>query len=401
MRKLLIILAGALLSGAVIYQFLADQRGYLLLSAGNYVLETSLWGALVVLVMILVAVFLAWKLWQLMVYPRSWWRRRANRKQLKVRNQTVQGMLDYLEGNWPRAVTNLKRGIARSEMPALNYLGAAAASFNLGDMAEVEALLQEAQQSAASDPLTLGLLKVRMLLQDNDFHKALPLIEGLHRKYPSHPTVLRLLATTRKGLRDWRNLEIMLGDLKKHKAVSSAEFNALEIEVYLQVIAAFDGVKSVHKSLVEQQSELDHLWDRLPGKLQKNNQLVAAYVEQLKKLGLEEKAETKLRRFINKHWDNHLVALYGHLQGSDPRVQLSVAEAWLRDHADNPALLQTLGRLCVRNQLWGKAKEYFEAALKLQSSPQVWLELGELLQILQDTRGSNDCFRRGLTEAVK
>ncbi|MGD9660284.1 MAG: heme biosynthesis HemY N-terminal domain-containing protein [Porticoccaceae bacterium] len=401
MRKLLIIVAGALLSGAVIYQLLANQQGYLLLSAGNYVLETSLWGALVVLVLILAAVFLVWRLWRLMFYPRSWWRRRASRKQLKVRDQTVQGILDYLEGNWPKAVTNLKRGIARSEMPALNYLGAAAASFNLGDMAEVETLLQEAQQSAASDPLTLGLLKVRMLLQDNNFDKALPQIEALHRKYPSHPTVLRLLAATRKGLRDWRSLEAMLADLKKHKAVSSSEFTALEIEVYHEVIAGFEGVKSVHKSLSEQQAELDHLWDRLPGKLQKNNRLVAAYVEQLTRLDLEQKAETQLRRFINKHWDDHLVELYGQLQGDDPRVQLSVAEAWLRDHPDNPSLLQTLGRLCVRNQLWGKAKEYFESALKLRSSPQVWLELGELLQILQDARGSNDCFRKGLKEAVK
>lgn len=399
MRKVLLILAAALLAGGALYLLMASQHGYLLLSVGNYVLETSLWGALLLVLAVLLVVYLLGKFWRLVILPRHWWRQRAGRKQLRVRNQTVQGMLDYLQGNWPSAVNNLRRGVTRSDMPALNYLGAAAASFNVGDNSAAEALLRQAEEGSASDALTVGLLRTRMLLQDNRFDAALPLVEGLHRKAPNHPTLLRLLASTKKGLRDWHGVELLLPDLKKYQAVSSAELESLEVEVYREVINGFALSKSARRSAAEQQSELDHLWERLPSRLQKHSELVAAYVGQLHRLGADSKAETRLRKFINQHWQSDLVPLYASLQG-DTASQLIVAEAWLRDHPDDPVLLQALARLCLRSQLWGKAKDYFEAALRLKPSPELWLELGELLQILQDAKGSQDCFRKGLVQAV-
>jgi Uncharacterized enzyme of heme biosynthesis len=132
-RKLLIILSVALLLGAAGYQVLARIDGYLLLSAGPYVVETSLWGALILVILFLVSLWFLWRLWCLLILPRHWWQRIVGRKIVKDRNQTVQGILDYLDGNWPKAVENLRKGVKRSETPALNYLGAAAASFNLGD----------------------------------------------------------------------------------------------------------------------------------------------------------------------------------------------------------------------------------------------------------------------------
>lgn len=399
MRKLLIVLVVALVAGAAAHQFLSARHGFLLLTFGNHVVETTLWGAFLFALLLLALAFLLWRVLALLAYPRRWWRIRRGRRQVRVRNQTVQGMLDYLEGNWPRAMENLEKSLGRSQTPALNHLGAAAASFNLGDNAHAQDLLQKAEENGVSDNLTAGLLKARMLLQDNRFDRALTLLQSLHRQAPSHPTVLRLLATSRKGMRDWHGLEALLVDLKRHKAVSSAELAALEIEVYGEIIGAFAETRQSHSSMTEQQRELDQLWDRLPRGLQKHPHLVAAYVRQLCRLGLDAKAETRLRRFVARHWDEELVRLYGELK-ADAAAQLKTAEGWLAEHPDSHALLHTLARLSVRNQLWGKGKEYFETAIRLQSTPQLWLELGELLQILQDPRGSNECFRKGLLEAV-
>lgn len=400
MRKLLVVLAIALLAGAGIHQVLASQRGFLLLSIGNHVVETSLWGAFLLILLALAGIYLLWKSWKLVIYPRRWWRSLAGKKQLKVRNQTVQGVLDFLEGNWPSAIDNLQKGAGRSETPVLNYLGAAAASFNLGDSEAAEMLLQQAEERGFCDPLTAGLLRVRMFLKNNNFSSALVLVQSLHRSAPKHPAVLRLLASARKGMRDWQGLELLLADLKKHKAVSSEELAALEREVYRELIDAFSETKSPSRSLPEQQAELDHLWDRLPKRLQNHPELVTAYVRQLLKLGVKGTAEGRLRRLISHHWDENLVELYGLIEG-DTAFQLSTAEGWLKEHPESHALLHALARLCVRNQLWGKAREYFDSAIKLRASPRLWLELGELLQILQDTRGSNDCYHKGLVQSVE
>mgnify|MGYP000141468847 CR=1 FL=1 len=199
----------------------------------------------------------------------------------------------------------------------------------------------------------------------------------------------------RKGIGDWHGLELLLPDLKKHKALSSDELAALELEIFREVIGAFSVTKSANKSLKEQQTELDHLWDRIPNKLKKNTVLVAAYIKQLQLLGLPQKAESRLRRFVSKHWDDQLAVLYGEIE-ADSRYQLKTAEDWLEKHPDNPFLLETLGRLCARCELWGKGKEYFEMSLKVNSQPRTWLEMGELLGKLKDIEGSKECYRKGL-----
>lgn len=400
MRKLLIILSVALLAGAAVYQILARLNGYLVLSAGPYVVETSLWGALILVVLFFGSLWLLWRLWCLLVLPRHWWQRIVGRKIVRNRNQTVQGMLDYLDGNWPKAIDNLRKGAKRSETPALNYLGAAAASFNLGDEENVNALLRQAEENGVADVTTVGLLRTRLYLQNQQHDKALIAVEKLYRQQPGHPSVLRLLATARRALGDWAGLEMMLTDLKKHHALSSEELAVLEREIYLGLIATFNNTVASNKSLSDRQVELDHLWDRLPHRLQGNETLVAAYMVQLQKLGMDTRAETRLRRFLSREWSDQLVEYYGKLS-ADPEAQLVTGEAWLRDHPESAALLHTLGRLCVKAQLWGKAKDYFEAALRLKPSPALWLELGELLQVLQDPKASNECFRKGLRMVVE
>ena len=62
----------------------------------------------------------------------------------------------------------------------------------------------------------------------------------------------------------------------------------------------------------------------------------------------------------------------------------------------DPALLLTLGRLCLQNQLWGKARDYFETSLKLERHPETCAELARLLAGLGDTERSNQLFQEGL-----
>lgn len=400
MRRLIIVVALTLLVGAGVYQFLTSQQGYLVLSIGNYVVETTLWGALVVVVLLMLSGYLLYRVWKIVALPRRWWRYRLNRKQVKVRNRTAQGVIDYLEGNWPKAFDNLKGSIKHSEMPAVSYLGAAAASFNLGNETDCKALITGAEENGVLDTITGGgLLRARLMLQNREFDKALALVETLHRKSPSHPTVLRLMVAARKGIGDWHGLETLFIDLKKHHALSSKELEDLEQETYGQIIQSFAVNKTANKSLSEQQTELDHLWDSIPRKLHKKPDLITAYIRQLQALGLPEKAETRLRRIINGEWDDGLAKVYGEIN-ADAERQLRIAEAWLKKQPDNPFLLETLGRLCVRCELWGKGKEYFEMCLKKNPHPSVWLALGDLMRILQDTKASSECYRNGLQNAV-
>lgn len=399
MRKILVVVACALVAGAVLYQLLAGQQGFVLVSVGSYVLQTSLWTACLLAVALLLALLLLRKVYRALFLPGRWFARRAGQRERKQVNQTMQGFVDYIEGNWPSAIANLKKSVGQSSMPAVNYLGAASASFNMGDRNGAAELLRQAESARLADSFTTDLLRTRLFLQEADFNRALPLAESLQRRNPRHTSALRLLASTRKGLRDWRGLEAMLPDLRKQAVLSTQEMDQLEVEVYREIIAAFADGQRATMARAELQGALDRRWNELPRHLQKNPSLMAEYVRQLVKLGNADKAEPRLRRFLSRHWASELVDIYGSLD-CDQATQLTVAEAWLRDNPDDPVLLRTLGRLCAKAELWGKARTYLERSLTLSPNPHTFNELGELLARLNDTAGSAHCYQQGLRAAI-
>jgi tetratricopeptide (TPR) repeat protein len=87
--------------------------------------------------------------------------------------------------------------------------------------------------------------------------------------------------------------------------------------------------------------------------------------------------------------------------GRDPAAQLAWAERFLGSHPDDPPLLLTLGRLCVSNRLWGKARTYLEASLQVEPLPEVFEELGGLLEQLGEQKAALECYRRGLTHLTR
>ena len=68
--------------------------------------------------------------------------------------------------------------------------------------------------------------------------------------------------------------------------------------------------------------------------------------------------------------------------------RLSLAEEWLARHPKDASLLLTLGRLSLRNKLWGKAREYFQSSLASKPTAAAHAELSRLLENLGDTQSA-------------
>ena len=60
--------------------------------------------------------------------------------------------------------------------------------------------------------------------------------------------------------------------------------------------------------------------------------------------------------------------------------QIERAEKWLRAHARDPALLLALGKLCMRQALWGKAQSYIEASIALEPTHDGHMTLAALME---------------------
>ena len=73
-----------------------------------------------------------------------------------------------------------------------------------------------------------------------------------------------------------------------------------------------------------------------------------------------------------------------------------MAEGWLAEHPDDPALLVTLARLCRREQIWGKAEDYLQRALALGAGAEAWEELGHVHADQHRSTAAADAFAKAL-----
>lgn len=137
---------------------------------------------------------------------------------------------------------------------------------------------------------------------------------------------------------------------------------------------------------------LETAWQELSSKLRNDRKLIAAYASELLRLNAHEQAESLLRHALKNSLDDELLDLYGRAQAQDTARQLKLAESWLKQAPDNAILLRTLGRLSLRNKLWGKARDYFESSLSQHRQAHTCAELARLLNHLGETQRSNELF---------
>ncbi|MGB1799659.1 MAG: heme biosynthesis protein HemY [Gammaproteobacteria bacterium] len=107
-----------------------------------------------------------------------------------------------------------------------------------------------------------------------------------------------------------------------------------------------------------------------------------------------------LRGSIKRQWDTPLVRLYGLVVGADRNKQLTIAESWLQNHARDAVLLLSLGRICMRNKLWGKAKDYLQESIDVQANPEAYYEFAKLHEHEGRTEAAAECYEKGLALAT-
>jgi len=214
----------------------------------------------------------------------------------------------------------------------------------------------------------------------------------MHERHPHNPQVLRQLQQLYATRGDWQAVLKLLPVLRKEKAMAPAELMALERRAWREYLLGLDFKEAGDGAL----PSLAQAWERLSPNLRGEPELLAVYADRLRALGAEPGAEELLSKALNREYDGRLARLYGLLRGRDSAKQLRNAEGWLEQHPNDAGLLLTLGRLSLHNQLWGKARDYFEASLTLERHPETCAELARLLAQLGEVERSNRLFQEGL-----
>lgn len=386
---------GVLAASVVLVALIKRYPGYVLISAGHYTLESSVW---VALILVLAAVILVWGLLSLLRrLLRSggslgqWLTDRGYRRS---QHQTTQGLIAFIEGNWSSAQRTLARAAPKSETPLLNYLVAARASHALGDARQTRHFLKLADESTSGASIAVGLTQAELQLRNGELEQSLATLMRVRRNAGRHPYVLHLLKSVYVSLKDWQEVLALIPELKKYAALPEEELQALQLQ------ASIHSIEDVARTKKDKLEALSALWNQLPKAAKKHSDVVACYVKELMAAGSMAESEKLVREQLRRDWNKTLVDLYGRIAGDDPGRQLIFAENWLQERNNDATLLLCLGRLSLRNSLWGKAREYFENSRKLENSGEVCAELGRLLAHLGEHEKSNAYFEEGLLLAT-
>jgi HemY protein len=213
----------------------------------------------------------------------------------------------------------------------------------------------------------------------------------MHERYPGNTQVLRQLTSACVQRDEWAMVLRLLPQLRKHKVMGVADISALERRALGERL-----LPASAEGEMGDEATVDSAWQQLSSSQRQEPALVLSYAERLRRLGASHKAEAVVRGALKHGYDSHLVRLYGVVPGGEPAKSLAFAEGLLKQHPQDPSLLLTLGRLCLQNQLWGKARDYFEASLRQQRNAEACAELARLLAQLGDTQRSNELFQEGL-----
>jgi HemY protein len=385
----LVIAAAALIGVAI-----AKHSGYVLIAYDTFRYESSLWATLALLVGIWLACWLIKALVVLVMTSTGvvnpWSRRNRSRR---IQMAIEQGQMDLAEGRWASAQRHLQRAAEAERQPLLYYLGAARAANELGHYEDSDKLLERALERQPQAELAIALSHAQLQTDRGETEAALETLQVMHERHPHSVQVLRQLQRLHQQRGDWSALIRLMPALRKDKVLPASELAELERRAW--------GENLTLAAQREQEGEaglqsLQRAWQQLTAAQRHEPQLVLAYAEQLRQLGAEADAEEVLRGAMKREYNSHLARLYGLLRGKDPARQLQTAEGWLKEHPDDPSLLLTLGRLCLQNSLWGKARDYLESSLRVQRNPEACAELARLLAQLGDTERSNQLFQEGL-----
>lgn len=140
-------------------------------------------------------------------------------------------------------------------------------------------------------------------------------------------------------------------------------------------------------------SALEAAWNRIPAEDRRIPELALEGARLLNLAGRGRAAGAAIEAALERQWDPRLLDEYAKVYDFPSRERIERAEAWLRDHAGDPALLRCLGLLCLREQLWGKARTYLEESLRAQEHPATLLALGRLAETVGDEQEAARRFR--------
>ena len=208
-----------------------------------------------------------------------------------------------------------------------------------------------------------------LLVDDHQPEAALDAVRELNASGTRHIHALQWSLKAQQQAKNWPEVLRLVRSLDKHRALHPALSARLRELAYADML-------SDHTNDAE---SLQRVWATVP-----NSDRVKPYVACLAATafnarGLHDEARRVAEESLAADWDDRVIRAYREAAapaGSAALLaQIEACEKWLHTRPTDAELALTLGSLCLKQKLWGKAQRYLEPVsythLTLPTTPYV------------------------------
>jgi HemY protein len=377
----------ALVLSAIAAHLLLGDPGYVAINFRGYLIEMSVPMLIGLIVLLILSI---WMIRRLVQAPRRLGEAAGRYRAGRAGQKLTLGMIEVAEGNFARGEKLLARAASTSDAPLFNYLQAARAAHLQGKDERRDEWLKLAYEHTPEAANAVLLTQAELQLDREQYEQALATLRRIEENSRDHSHALALLGRLYFRLEDWAHLADILPRLRKLNRVKLDTLDEWSIRVHRENFEkARDG------------ETITSEWKNVAKRLRAEISILDSYYMSLMRVGLHDKAEKELAAALKAQWRAPLVRLFGLVEGSEPGKQLKRAEGWLAKHGEDADLLLASARLCLRTELWGKARSYLETVISLRPTPEAYQEYGRLLTQMGETDAAADAYRDGLGMVAK
>lgn len=316
---------------------------------------------------------------------------RERRQRERAQSALASALQCYFEGRFARAEKEAGLAWEAGAAPGIAALIAARAAHQMRELERRDQWLERAESAGESLRAARLLTQAELALDERDFIGARDALRSMHGTGPRHIATARMQLRAERGAQNWVEVLRLASLLAKRGALPPAIAEEHRVQAYLELLARESGDRGALEARLR----------RIPSSDLALPRVAAAAARRAAALGEAALARDLIERGLGAEWNPALVALYGEIEKLDAlkrrdeaRARIERGERWLREHAEDPQLLATLGRLCVAAELWGKAQNYLEASLSFGASRAAHLELARLAEREGRAAEAQKHFRR-------
>ena len=287
------------------------------------------------------------------------------------------------EGRYGHALRVLEDNFAgHSQAPMIALLGWRAAHA-LRDQERIDVWRARSAQSGERFKSAHLITEAELALADRNYMDALVALQKQTAAGRLQIATIRLQLRVAQGLGHWAEVARLARQLEKYRGMTAEQARLIRARALLESLNELQGDSPRLRAFWDQLDKEEHTFPALARVMAIG--LIAA--------GRHVEAQCIIEHALDANWDSELVHLYAQCHGGEITVRLARAEKWLRHHPQDDVLLLVLGRLCIEQQLWGKAKSFLEASLSLRETNSANIELARLHEQLGELVPAARCYR--------